>query len=208
MSEHRLAASIANQIVWTHETFITVVQELSEAQLSVRPENSTSPCIAWHFWHAARLADRVQAALSDKTGLLDRSGAIENEHWVQEKLALAWGLDSVNLGVFEIGPEMDYASSTYAIQAGKMALQDYAQSVFASLNAIVEALCDADLFAPMKTVANFTWERGVPGSMTIVPPKEVMIIDELLFYEGHTSRHLGMVEALRGLLMERGTATI
>ena len=197
MSERLLAASIANQIVWTHGAFITVVQELTEAQLSALPENATSPCIAWHFWHAVRLADRVQAGLSDQTGMFDRSGAIENEHWAREKLALAWGLNPANLGVFEIGSEMDYASSL-----------DYAQSAFGSLNAIVEALSDADLYTPMKTVANFTWERGVPGSMTIVPPKEVMIIDELLFYEGHTSRHLGMVEALRGLLMERGTATI
>lgn len=208
MSERILAASIARLIVWTHATFISTIQDLTETQLAFQFENTASPCIAWHVWHAARLADRVQAGLADSAGLIDRSGVMANEHWSLKNLALNWKLDPRRLGVFEIGSEMKAALTPVVIQTGKESLLKYVEAAFSELNAIVEKIGDDELLSHTKTVANFTFERGVPGSMTVIPPTEVRVIDELLFYEGHTARHLGMVEALRGLIMDQGTATI
>lgn len=76
---------------------------------------------------------------------------------------------------------------------GKQHIIDYATVVF---NLIVEALEDVkldDLYIPVKADA----------------PKPPLLIEDVLFLINHGGRHLGMIEALIGVVFEReGTASI
>jgi hypothetical protein len=160
------------------------------------------------LWHVARWADRHQAGLSDRSGAADRSRALANERWVRENLASEWRLDPVRLGVFETGAAMDSQAASLISQVAKERVLAYAQPVFSDFDRLIEQINDDDLLLPVKATINISFEAGVPDSLTVLPVSDSRILDELLFHEGHAARHLGMIEALRGLVMEHGTATV
>ena len=208
MPLYKLAESVRKRIIWVHEMLLSVTQNLDETQFSFQPQNMTAPSIAWHLWHIARWADRLQAGFSDRLGELDRSGVMANERWACENLALEWQLDPSILGVFEVGAEMEVESIALISRMGKGRVLPYAQSVFSDFDLIVKQINDDEIILTMKTTVNFNYQAGVPGSLTVLPAADTHIIDELFFHEGHASRHLGMIEALRGLMLANGTATV
>ena len=203
-----LADAITNQIIWVHEMLIRATRNLTESQFSFQPQNKFTPSIAWHLWHIARWADRLQAGLSDRTGIVDRSGAMATERWARQNLIVEWDLDPSTLGVFEMGAEMNAKSVPLLSQQGKKRIMDYALLTFTDFDAIIKDFSDEELSLSMITATNVDFRPGVPGSLTVPSPAEVCVIDDLLFHEGHASRHLGMIEALRGLVMEHGTVTV
>ena len=176
----------------------SVTQSLTESQLSFQPQNTRVPSIAWHLWHIARWADRLQAGLSDRSGEMDRSGAMANERWVRENLAAEWHLDPFTLAVFEAGSEMKAEFTHLVAQIGKKRLLGYASSAFADFNKRIEKISDEELTLKLRTAANVDYEAGIPGTLMVMAPTNTQILDELLFHEGHAARHLGMIEALRG----------
>ena len=208
MPSYKLAESVGKRIIWVHEMLLSVTQILDETQFSFQPQNMTAPSIAWHLWHIARWADRLQAGLSDRLGAVDRSGVMANERWVCENLASMWQLDPSILGVFEVGSEMEAEYTPLISRMGKERVLPYARSVFTDFDLIIKQINDDEIILSMKTAVNFNYQAGVPGSMTVLPAADTHIIDELFFHEGHASRHLGMIEALRGLILANGTATV
>src|SRR5215212_774017 len=81
MSEDTIAESITGTMIWVHTVSLNITEDLTEAQFGFQLPNSTAPSIAWHVWHVARWADRLQAGLSDHAGTVERFGAMATEHW-------------------------------------------------------------------------------------------------------------------------------
>jgi hypothetical protein len=208
MPSRILANAITNRIIWVHEMLIRTTRNLTESQFSFQPQNEFTPSIAWHLWHIARWADRQQAGLSDRTAIVDHSGVMATERWARQNMIVEWGLDPSSLGVFEVGSEMNAESVPLLSRQGKTRIMDYALSAFSDFDAIIKDFSDEELYLSMKTATNVDFRPGVPGSLTVISPDEVCVIDDLLFHEGHASRHLGMIEVLRGLVLENGTATV
>lgn len=208
MTSQILAEAIGNRIIWVHRLLINATRDLTESQFSFQPQSRNTPSIGWHLWHIARWADRQQAGLSDPSGTVDRAGVMATERWARQNLTVAWGLDPATLGVFEVGSEMDADTVPLLSRLGKAGILEYALSTFSDFDAIVRNISDEALWLPVKTATNVDFKPGILGSLTIISPADVRVIDDLLFHEGHASRHLGMIEALRGLVMENGTATV
>jgi hypothetical protein len=155
----------------------------------VRTENSLSPSVAWHLWHCARWADRLQSALQC---LPDEPGPDKaREIWYRDSLAKKWGLPAENLGIYEMGIRMD-ADVTHKMEwPDPASLLEYGRKTTATADKTLDAI--ADLETKCRSIFPRT-EYATIGS-------------DLARYLTHLCRHLGMMEALKGTLGLKGTAT-
>jgi hypothetical protein len=94
------------------------------------------------------------------------------------------------MGQRDTGTGMDDESADALRLPGKALVLDYAGRVFAHLQAVLKAMPDASLF------------RAMPDD-----PDGDTYADNIVIYLDHVQRHLGMIEALRGLQGTAGTAT-
>ncbi len=161
----------------THSLVLELVEDLSEDQLEYRP-NTTTPPIAFHLWHMARYADSLPDQIGLEGGML----------WQAEALADAWGLSPDDLGIYQSGTGMELETPGELSWPNKDVLLDYCRRAFGIAD---EAVVTLDVTA---------YERPVRwGGHTI--GQAVMTNLE------HDSRHLGMIEVMRGMLGLRGSAT-
>ena len=165
----------------THERAIGVVNELSDNQLKWRP-NLTAPSIGFHIWHMARWAD----------DLVETIKGPGNQIWQREGLAETWGLIPSNLGQAETGAGMgDDMSGNLGLPA-KDEILDYVRRAFAAANEAVSSISESSF-------QRSSYSRG--------HGEEQPLGDVVVRAVTHNNRHLGMMEALRGLLGMPGTAT-
>lgn len=182
---------IVQRIHRTHQWFLDVTAELSERQLAWIPRD-TAPPIRWHFWHIARCADHFQANLLADAAELQRVSDPNNGLWQAEGLAAVWGLDPAALGWMETGAyQADDVARSMPLPA-KEELLGYGQRVFAAADQIMAGL-EAHQFQAAR--------------QSIWVEREETVGWDVLFHLSHVSRHLGMMEALRGAQGLRGTAT-
>jgi hypothetical protein len=146
--------------------------------------------VAWQVWHIARWDDRFAAIMIDKTPELTGRLGPHGEIWASESLAKQWGLPIGQMGQRDTGTGMDDESADALRLPGKAVVLDYARRVFARLQAVLNAMPDASLFAVMPD-----------------DPDGDTFADNIVIYLDHVQRHLGMIEALRGLQGTAGTAT-
>jgi hypothetical protein len=181
-----VAGQLSDRMQQINGQLLSVLDESTEEQLRWQ-QGLTSPSIGFHLWHIARWSDRNQALLEQ---LIDNS-AQGVEVWTSSGLANAWGLDASSLGRGETGLGMsDDAASELNLPA-KAALVDYAQQALGSLDQRVAAVDDGMLDRELSDA------NGRPSAVASV----------LLSHLTHASRHLGMIEALRGVQGQRGTAS-
>jgi hypothetical protein len=173
----------------THRRLLEIVDDLSEPQLSRRP-GPHAPSIGFHLWHMARWADRLQATLP-AMALVQPSDTVP-EIWETERLAQSWGWQADTLGYGQSGMEMGDEMAADLKLPDKLALADYARLAFAAADRAVGLLEDDQLEA-----------RGVD-----IYGQENSVGYVLLVHLSHASRHLGMIECLRGVQGLRGTATV
>ncbi len=164
------------------------VENLTEAQFTRVPGESAPP-IGWHLWHIARWGDRFQATLADRDA--------PAEIWVTDGLPEVCGLDPAELGVLQLGMGMD-AAQAQALPAaiGKQRFQTYLDRVVDALDAALAASDAEMLLAPRLSIREYGMVDGVPQ---YAPAQESTLFADILFHLMHSSRHLGSVEALRGL---------
>jgi hypothetical protein len=185
--------NLTPRINQVHTLLLTITEELTEDEL-YRRFGPTAPPIGWHLWHISRFADRLQATLpraqqSDLTQLDPRRGI-----WERERLAARWDLDPATLGRVETGIGMSYDDAEALPRTiGREALLDYARRVMGAVDEAVAALTP-EQFAMTRPTAS---TRGGEGP----------VAGDLFLHLSHAGRHLGMIEALRGLLGRDGTAT-
>jgi len=182
------ARQIAERIGEQQALILAVTRDLTAAQLTA-VAGPHAPAIGFHLWHIARWADIVQAHLPtmDTT-----STSISGEEiWEREGLAAKWGLADVELGYRDTSMGLtDSAAQALALPDNKTLLA-YATSTFAAAAQAASAVDNSRFVTP---------GRDPLG-------REITVGGAVLNHLLHLGRHLGMIEALRGVLGLHGTAT-
>ena len=184
-------AYLAEWLAWSQGNVLDALALVDEERARSRPA-ATAPSIAFHAWHLARWADRHAAALPRWLAGHDDQPPPGDEIWVREGLGAAWGFDLAGLGDYQIGAGLDDAASAALPLPALAELRPYVAAAFAALEATVPTI------APSQLALTVT---DLYGDRTTVAEVVGGVIS-------HTDRHLGMIEALRGVLGERGTATV
>jgi DinB family protein len=192
-----ITEEIAHIYALGHRNVLDAVQELDEDQMRWRPPRSNS--IAFNLWHIARWADHMQWVVGSLTpGLRARLGT-SGEIWTREALAAKWRFPAGSLGSVETGMGMDEDASAELPLPPKHDLIAYATRAFAAADRAVREVRDDDLarsaeFDPAMVPWTSKSEYGT-------------VANWILGGIRHDSRHLGMIEALKGAMGMRGTAT-
>jgi len=183
------ASLLAKHYAIAHGRVIESAEQTDDSQFATSMGTRVHS-VAWQVWHIARWDDRFAAITIDKTPeLTDRFGS-HGEIWASESLAKQWGLPIGQMGQRDTGTGMDDESADALRLPGKVVVLDYARRVFAQLQGVLNAMPNTRLFAVM---------RDDPDGDTYA--------DNIAIYLDHVQRHLGMIEALRGLQGTAGTAT-
>jgi hypothetical protein len=182
------AVRMAEWIEWSQDAVLESMAATDPALVGRRPA-ATAPSIGFHAWHLARWADRHGVALA---GWVDPTQPAPDEIWVAQNVAASWGFGSLELGEYGIGAGLDDDASAALPLPGPDEIGAYAKVSFDGLVAAIGGLDDAIL------------ERQV---VDLYGDDETMA-SVLLNLLSHTDRHLGMIEGIRGVLGEHGTATV
>lgn len=199
-----MTKEIASWIENTHNWLHSATKELTDAQMAKQP-GPEAPPIGWHIFHIARWSDRLQASFRSESS---RQGLIPETIWVQENLSQAWGLHPQALGWLETGSGMDVATAVMVAELGAEKLRHYTSRVLTAVEDEVARLDDDRLQQTRRSIfPELQWPLGEVWQATA--DLEDTIFSDLMFHISHVSRHLGMIEGLRGAMFPMaGTATI
>lgn len=204
------AQVIIARIKMVQAWILQATEKLSEEDLS-QPLGTTAPPIGWHLWHIARWTDRVQASLPRPHTEVDAKNYQPNPNrgvWEQRQLADQWDLDRSRLGTLEEGSGMDFATAAMLPQKiGKDALLAYVHEVFDRTNQTLDSL-KPDQFAERRSSVMEYAYNVADGTIWKAQGAETTLAADLGFHLSHANRHLGMIEALSGLLERKGTVTV
>lgn len=200
-----IIATIASRIHLVHRWLLDATVSLSEEAFYQRV-GVTSPPIGWHLWHISRWADRVQASLPRSTDPEYYQPDPNHGIWEQEGLVAAWDLNPATLGTLEDGSGMTHDdAAALPHRVGKTALIDYATRVFAALDSAVSELTPEQCRSTRRSVMEYEISNG---KIYKAPGKETTLAADLGFHLSHANRHIGMIEALRGVLGQEGTISV
>ncbi len=150
------------------------------------------PSVGWHLWHIARWADRVHAILPIMLASGRRPLQSGPEIWEAESLASKWGFDVASLGYGQTGMEMgDKAASSLRLP-DRESLVDYAQRAFTAAEATFGGISDDRLAV-----------RGPDLLYAGRVDRERSVCEALVGHVSHASRHLGTMEGIRPLLLQK-----
>jgi len=170
---------LAGQLAITHRLLLDAAEACTDEDLSWQP-GPTSPSIAFHLWHTARWADRWAETVGG-----------DPQRWVREGLTAKWGFPGA-LGAGDTGmllPDDEAAGLPFP---RRDQLTTYLRGAYNDLEQAVGALDDDSILALRDDLLG----------------KQAPLADSLTRHLAHVSRHLGMVEALRGLRGGHGMATV
>lgn len=105
------------------------------------------------------------------------------QRWRTQAMADTWGFAPATLGEDETGTEMGDDASDLLVFPDKHALLDYSRHALGTIDDLVDRLTQQPQSSDPATIAS------------------------LFAYVTHDNRHLGMIEALIGVLGANGTAT-
>jgi len=174
---------LAARMAITHRQLVEASDRATDAELLELPKPGLAP-IAFHLWHAGRWADRWAEALRSA------AGSPAPQRWEREDMAARWGFPA-ELGKGDTGMELPEEQAALLPFPGHGALTTYLRGSFNDLEQAVGALDDESI---LRSADNLLGETAP-------------LLDSLIRHLSHVSRHLGMVEALRGLHGGHGTAT-
>lgn len=141
--------------------------------------------VAWQLWHAARwddvLASYFHRALSQDP---------RTQVWERESLADRWSLASGSMGRRDTGTEMPDEAAEEIRFPGRQDVIEYARLAFAYAERAIGLIPDDLLLAAAKDDPNGDTQ-----------------LDNVLIYLEHLSRHLGMIESIRGMQGLVGSST-
>ncbi len=205
---NQIAGSIVDGIAWTQQAMLQLVQDMSDEMLAKQP-GETAPPMGWHIFHIARWADRLQASLPNRLPADSHPSELPDQIWLVENVAQACGVDPNTLGWLETGPGMKVEDAVVVASVGRARLTAYAEKVFQATDDALKQLHDGDLTQERNCIIPGLEFDAESWTLTTNGPNVGSLFDDLDFHSGHASRHLGMVEALKGvMLLVRGTATL
>jgi hypothetical protein len=185
-----IVRGLVARVVFIHGSFLSSVDDLHEGSFHASP-GAKAPSIGFHLWHTARWADAFQARFGGFAPQLTRFAGRE-QIWEARGLADAWGLGHV-LGKEATGMGLDDDASAALTIPGRDEVASYARDAFVAAEDVFAGVDDEELSVP---TADFYDEGGW------------VVLDHFGWHLTHASRHLGMIEALRGVLGTDGTATV
>jgi hypothetical protein len=191
--EWTVPQSVADAIValyrQAHERTLALAREMPEELFDRRPEGTNS--VAWNLWHVARFADLTWTDIASAHPAFTQGGAHE-QIWLADGLAARWGFDGVPLGRHATGWGMPEEAAA-GMRFDRAELVGYAERAYVAAFGAAAVLDDATLGAELVSPHDgSSWSYG----------------RLLVMHTGHASRHLGMMEAVRGLLVGHGTVTV
>lgn len=162
-----------------HERLLKAAEELSPEQFAWSAGPSLHS-VAWQLWHAARWDDVFASYFHRALSKEPRA-----QVWDRESLADRWSLTTGTMGRRDTGTEMaDEAAEEMRFPEQKEVI-GYAGLAFAYAEEAIALISDDQL-------------RAVPK----VEPDGDTKLDNALIYAEHLSRHLGMIESIRGLQLK------
>jgi DinB superfamily len=182
--------TVRERIARTNKQMLTLVSDLSEGDFS-RRFGPHAPSVRFHLWHVSRWSDNAQHWLPKFTPELRKRLGDRPQIWDREGIAKAWGLAGKELGGDRTGMGLGDDDAAALPLPGKTVMLAYSAKAFAAVEDALTSVDLAQFDAPCKDWAGR--DTTVGGA----------VIHHLI----HINRHLGMVEALRGILGARGTAT-
>jgi hypothetical protein len=179
MASRDHTAILAARMAITHRHLLEAAEKSTDDDLAWHP-GPTSPPIAFHLWHAGRWADRWAEAVSGKP-----------QRWHREGLPTKWDFPA-DAGTGGTGMELPDDEAAALPFPGRDQLTTYLRGAFSDLEQAVGALDDETIL------------RDADDLIGAQAPLD----DSLIRHLSHVSRHLGMIEALRGLRGVHGSATV
>ncbi len=181
------AEALAARAKLLHDGALKLAERTDDAALRERPRR-TAPPIAFHLWHMARWADRLQARITAAVPSLSPG---RSEIWVGERIADQWKI-TTPLGKFDSGMEMGDEASVALTLPTKAALVDYVTRAFDAAQRAFDGIADDDLDLRGRDLYD----------------RESTVAAMLVGHLTHLNRHLGMIEALIGIAGGSGTASV
>lgn len=172
-----------------HKLILGLAESLTDEQLLWKPPGYNNS-IAFNLWHIARWSDNLIAEVLKEFPELDPDLGEATEIWEQESLAQKWGLPRV---LYPGGTGLSDEAADGLVFPAKEELIAYLRKTFSRTEEFIEK-----------------FDTRYPGSESITEEAlHKMITDirwNLYYYLMHHCRHLGMMEALKGLLTGKGSA--
>jgi hypothetical protein len=167
-----------------HERLLKMSEDLSDDQLRWSAGPSLHS-VAWQLWHCARWDDVFAAHFNADLGR-EPKGQV----WDRDSIAERWSLTPGSMGRRDAGTGMSDADAEKVQFPSKGELIGYVRQVFAFADEVVAAMPDERMLA-----------------VATDDPDGDTNLDNALIYLEHLTRHLGMIEAIRGLQGLSGSAT-
>ncbi len=176
---------ISSRLTKLDGQLLQVVNALTEEEASRWPA-TTAPSCKWHLWHMARWADYVQALLSPVVDV------DTPELWEFAGVADEWDFEGVDLGMWGAGSGLGNEIGKSLPLPSVSKVRAYAVESFDLLEKRVGKLDDVTFDAPFTD-----WHDN-----------ETNVGDAMVGYLSHANRHLGMLEAISGVLGKDGSVTV
>jgi hypothetical protein len=168
----------------THERLLTVSEGLNGDQFRWSAGPSLHS-VAWQLWHCARWDDVLAAHINRD---LERQPL--EQVWDRESVAKSWSLTPGSMGRRDAGTDLSGEDAEKINFPAQEEVIDYARRAFVYVEDAVAAIPDELLLEAAKN-----------------DPDGDTNLDNVIIYLEHLSRHLGMIESIRGLQGLDGSST-
>ena len=185
-------ALLARHYAKCHESALGLVDELSAEQFRWRPPKGPQS-IGWNLWHVARWDDFLAEVLVARTSSLSQLGPAK-QIWKSRNLAAQWGLDVGKLGVEDAGTGLEDTEAAAIVIPDKNSVVGYVTDAFMHLDRVLSEVDDSLVTTVLPGAPLF------PSQL-----RQDTYGDNIVIWLKHAFEHLGMMEALKGMLGLRGS---
>ena len=172
-----------------HKLILGLAESLSGDQILWKPEGYNNS-IGFNLWHIARWSDNLIAEILKEFPQLNVDLGEATEIWEQESLAEKWGLPPV---LYPGGTGLSDQAVDGLVFPTKEEMIAYLRKTFSRTEEFIEKF---DARYPASDVIT---DEALHKTLTDIRWN-------LYYYLMHHCRHLGMMEALKGLLTGKGSA--
>lgn len=173
-----------------HKLILGLAESLNDDQMNWRPDDGHTNSIGFNLWHIARWADNLVADILEELPELRADLSESTEIWVRESLAKKWGLPAV---LYPGGTGLSDAEAEGLIFPGKDEMLAYLRKAFTWTEELIVAFDKR--YPAHEPLSNEALSKQLTDRRW-----------NLTYYLMHHCRHLGMMEALKGLLTGKGSA--
>ena len=172
-----------------HKLILGLAESLTDDQMLWKPDGYNNS-IGFNLWHIARWSDNLIAEILKEFPGLDIHLGDATEIWEQESLAEKWGLPPV---LYPGGTGLSDEAADCLIFPVRDEMIAYLRKTFTRTEEFIE-----------KFDARYPASGSIPDEALHKTITDIRW--NLYYYLMHHCRHLGMMEALKGLLTGKGSA--